>query len=149
MPTFTQADVDEYNARQAAASAVRKETASTACQKTCVPLESSAAFALAESTDEAHLNKTERSYLARLRANAEVQWVGIQNVTLKLGDDCRFTPDFCYIIGGRMTFVDTKGGFIREDSIIKIKTAARMFRWAKFVVAQLNKCQWTEKEIKP
>ena len=157
--TFTQADVDAFHARQLAARARRNrdqtpqnsETASEWQQPSAVsiPLSSPAVLCLSASKGEAGLNKTEKKYLARLREDREILWVGIQNVTLKLGHDCRFTPDFCYLKRGRLTFVDTKGGFIREDSTIKIKSAARQFQWAAFVVAQLKSGNWTEKEIKP
>ena len=157
MPSFTQSDVDAYLARRAATMARRRIERSvlppTAADHIGAPTvmmlreQAKVAFTLAPSKDEDKLNKTEKRYLARLRSDTDVEWIGIQSVTLKLGDDCRFTPDFCYIKKARMTFVDTKGGFVREDSTIKIKTAARMFPWASFVVAQLIKSQWTEKQI--
>ena len=107
-----------------------------------------AGFAVSQSKDEAKLNKTERRYLATLRTNPNVKWIGIQSLTFKLGDDLRFTPDFCYLIDGKLICVDTKGGFIREDSTIKIKVAARMFPWAEFVVEQWKDNAWQTKEIK-
>lgn len=105
-------------------------------------------FALQPSHDEARLNKTERAYLVLLRARQDVDWIGIQSVTLKIGDDCRLTCDFVYLCDGVLTFVDTKGGFIREDSTIKIKAAARMFPWARFIVAQKISGTWAEKIIR-
>jgi hypothetical protein len=104
-------------------------------------------FSIKPSHDEDKLNKTERAYLAILRARTDVDWIGIQSVTLKIADDCRLTCDFIYLCAGVLTFVDTKGGFIREDSTIKIKVAARMFPWAKFVVAQRISGTWTEKVV--
>lgn len=104
-------------------------------------------FDVAQSKDESKLNKTERRYLATLRANPNVKWIGIQSLTFKLGDDLRFTPDFCYLLDGKLICVDTKGGFIREDSAIKIKVAARMFPWAEFVVEQWSGGVWLSKKI--
>jgi hypothetical protein len=48
-------------------------------------------------------------------------------VTLALGVDCRYTPDF-YIIGwdGDIRFAETKG-FWRDDAKVKIRVAARTF----------------------
>ena len=112
------------------------------------PLDLGVGFVINPSHDESKLNKTERAYLSLLRARKDVDWIGIQNVTLKIGDDCRLTCDFVYLCAGRLTFVDTKGAFIREDSTIKIKCAARMFPWATFVVAQKISGTWTEKIIK-
>src|ERR1035437_3171040 len=65
-------------------------------------------FVIKPSTDEAKLNKTERARLAHLRMLGLTP-VGIQDITLKLGDDCRFTPDFNYICGGQFYFEDVKG----------------------------------------
>lgn len=107
------------------------------------------AFSIKPSCDEEKLNDTERAYLAALRRDHDVLWIGVQNITLKLGFDCRFTPDFCFLKNGVLTFVDTKGGHVWEDSIIKIKTAARMFPWATFMQAQFKGGVWKEKKFRP
>lgn len=90
-------------------------------------------------TEEEKLNKLERAFLAYLRA-INPPYIGIQNVTLKLAHDCRFTPDFTYVDkNGLLWFVDVKGPHQWEDSLIKIKTAARMFTWAHFALAKRGK----------
>jgi hypothetical protein len=87
-------------------------------------------------TEEEKLNKLEKAFLAYLRA-INPPYIGIQNVTLKLAYDCRFTPDFTYVDkNGLLWFVDTKGPHQWEDSLIKIKTAARLFPWAHFALAK-------------
>lgn len=107
-------------------------------------------FSESKTTDEEKLNKTEKRFLEILRRDVKQVWIGIQCVTLKLAHDCRYTPDFVSIdASGQMIFWEVKGGHIWEDSTIKTKTAARMFRWAKFVRAQLKKDKWTETEFKP
>lgn len=106
------------------------------------------AFAVGQSTDEKKLNKTEAAYLALLRTQGHL-WLGIQCVTLKLADDCRFTPDFAYINHeGRFTLVDVKG-FQREDALIKAKVAARLFPWASFVIVSKIKGGWDVKDVNP
>lgn len=105
-------------------------------------------FTVSKSTDEARLNKTERAYLALLRS-FPYEWIGIQNITLKLADDLRFTPDFSFIHKGRFTLVDVKGGYVREDAFIKIKTAARLFPWATFLIVKRVEGGWDHQEIKP
>lgn len=116
-----------------------------------LPLQAS--FTLKPSTDEQKLNKTEKRYLdgLRLRLRAgDIQWIGIQCITLKFGADLRFTPDFAYMdIHEQMVMVDTKGGFAREDSRIKIKAAARIFTMFRFIIAKYDKNTWTEEIIKP
>lgn len=99
------------------------------------------------STDEAKLNKTERRFLGWLRGCYH-EWIGVQNITLKLADDCRYTPDFAYLGSKQLIFYEVKG-FWRDDARVKIKVAARMFPWAMFVAVQWVKGQWKFEEIKP
>lgn len=102
----------------------------------------------AETSDEAKLNKTERAYLAFLLRLDDV-WVGVQNLTFKLANDCRFTPDFCAIDQrGKMRCIDVKG-FQREDALIKIKVAARLFPFVLFVIVKKNGTGWDHQEVMP
>jgi hypothetical protein len=107
----------------------------------------STAFAPAASTDVAKLNKTERAYHEYLKLK-RYDWLGVQCVTLKLADDTRLTPDFAYITNGMFYLVDVKG-FQREDALIKMKVAARMFPWAQFLIVKKTKTGWDEKRVKP
>lgn len=112
------------------------------------PVTPEAVFEIRPTTDEAKLNKTERAFLAYLRSFPD-SVVGIQNITLKLGDDCRYTPDFWEVgSGATFTFFEVKG-FWRDDARVKIKVAARLFPWAKFVAVQRNKTCWDFETIKP
>ncbi len=99
-------------------------------------------------TDEYKLNKTEARWLDVLRFR-DYQCLRIQSFTLKLAADLRFTPDFSAIVDGRMTFWEVKGGFIREDGWIKLKTAARLYPEFTFVMAQYKGGAWDLKTIKP
>ena len=102
---------------------------------------------LCASTDEAKLNKTERAFLSYLRLRQTAN-ISIQAITLKLADDCRYTPDFFSVEGGLPTFWEVKG-FWRDDARVKIKVAARLFLWAHFVAVQRIKGEWKYEEIKP
>lgn len=102
---------------------------------------------LIETTDEQRLNKTERAWLEVLRIRG-TEVIGIQSVTLKLGDDCRYTPDFYTVQGGALTFWEVKG-FMRDDALVKLKVAARTFSWARFVKVERIKGQWIETPIRP
>jgi len=106
-------------------------------------------FAVRPITDAAKLNKTEQARLWHLQA-LKVPALGIQAITLKLGDDCRFTPDFNYIgENGEMVFEDVKG-FQRDDALVKIKVAARTYTWARFLIVKKDgKVGWEITEIKP
>jgi len=101
------------------------------------------------STDEEKLNKLERAYLAYLRALG-FEWIGIQNITLKLAHDCRLTVDFVSLdANGVLGFTDVKG-FQREDALIKMKIAARMFPFWVFQIAKRDKYgQWEHQLVKP
>lgn len=99
-------------------------------------------------TDESKLNKWEAQWLAVLRSRY-FAWIGIQSVTLKLADDCRYTPDFWTLgVGGKLIAWEVKG-FMREDAKIKIKVAARIFSWVQFVLVTRDGKSWKESVVKP
>jgi hypothetical protein len=104
-------------------------------------------LAIKPTTDEDKLNKLERRWLAHMRA-LNMQEIGIQSLTLKIGDDCRYTPDFTAITDGHLVAYETKG-FMRDDAQVKIKVAARKFRWIEFVLVTEANHQWIETPIKP
>lgn len=101
------------------------------------------------STDEAKLNKTERAYLAYLRTDRPHDMIHIQSLTLKLADDCRYTPDFVTVDYAGETIGWEVKGFMRDDALVKIKVAARMFLWIRFVLVRRIKGQWEFQEVKP
>jgi hypothetical protein len=102
-----------------------------------------------KTTEEEKLNKLERARLAYLRM-IKVPQLRIHAITLKLADDCRYTTDFTYLdANGRMVFEDTKGKQVWEDSIIKMKTAARMFPEFVFCIVKRSPNGWDVTEVKP
>lgn len=99
------------------------------------------------STDVQKLNKTERAYLQYM-GYLGYAWIGVQNITLKLADDTRFTPDFSAVdVDGTLRFIDVKG-FQREDALIKIKVAARLFPFAQFVIVKKDGDGWDHEYVK-
>lgn len=96
------------------------------------------------------LNKTEREFLHWLEAQ-DYSMISVQSVTLKLGDDCRYTPDFMTITPlGSIGFWEVKGGFFRDDAKVKIKVAARMYRQlGTFTLVFKEKGQFRMEEVKP
>lgn len=103
---------------------------------------------IAPTTDEAKLNKTERAYLAFLRSEQH-WWIGVQNVTLKLADDTRFTVDNVVINPeGRVEGHEVKG-FMRGDALVKLKVAARQFPWITFWLVRKTKNGWNRQPVKP
>lgn len=103
---------------------------------------------ICKTTDEEKLNKTEAAYLKYLR-ELNMKWIGIQNITLKLANDTRLTPDFSFIQNsGRFVFVDVKG-FQREDALIKMKVAARQFPMFDFLIVKKAGTGWDTRKVKP
>ncbi len=96
--------------------------------------------------------------LEAMRRNNEIESWKFEGVTLKLADGCRFTPDFTVIIERSYShddndiqiswyvtrFIETKGPFIREDSMIKFKIAREQNPWAEWQLHQRNKNGWTQ-----
>lgn len=95
------------------------------------------------------LNKTEREFLHWLEAQ-DFTMISVQSVTLKLGDDCRYTPDFMTITPlGNIGFWEVKG-FFRDDAKVKIKVAARMYRQlGTFTLVFKEKGQFRMEDVKP
>lgn len=70
-------------------------------------------------------------------------------IKLELGKRCTYTPDFIVDeIDGTKTIIETKGAYIREDSIIKLKWAAEKFKKEYKVKLFIYKNhQWIEREM--
>jgi hypothetical protein len=99
------------------------------------------------------MNGTERDFAiqleARKRAGDIREW-HFEGITLKLADDCRYTPDFMVVERDwTISFSETKG-FWREDAKIKIRVAAKMYPF-KFTAHRKNPIKsgggWTEEEF--
>lgn len=98
------------------------------------------------------MNKTEARMAQLLEAqkrNGEIESYAYEAITLRLGADCRFTPDFFVVVGygegteKRLRFVESKGGHIWEDSKIKFRVAKEMFPWAEWEMWQWKNKTWT------
>lgn len=99
-----------------------------------------------QSNDEAKLNKTERAWLLELRIR-NPKFLGIQAMTFKLGDDCRYTPDFIEISQEDKFIAWEVKGFMRDDALVKLKVAARMFPFLDFYVVKRIKGAWETKKV--
>jgi hypothetical protein len=104
---------------------------------------------------EERLNKTERRWLEMMRVRRHCAKIGIQEITFRLANQVRYTPDFSVTLldhmkeQASMVFYEIKGAYIREDAWIKLKTAASLFPQFRFVMAQWKDNRWTDTEIKP
>jgi len=109
-----------------------------------------------EIKDVLKLNKTERDWYEKLKQGVLVglyKQVGVQNVTLKIADRTRYTPDFYVILADDTQVMFEVKGFWRDDARVKIKVAARSFPQFKFIAVQkLKKKQgggWKQEIINP
>lgn len=104
------------------------------------------------------LNKLESAFyeVLKRRYSGFDDKVYPMGLTLKLGDDCRYTVDFLcvshfsYDNGGHqdvLTGYEVKG-FMRDDALVKLKVAAKMFPFIRFVLVTRKAGVWTEKEIR-
>jgi hypothetical protein len=90
------------------------------------------------------MNKTELAYANRLelfKKAGQIEDFAFEGLTFKLADDTRYTPDFFIVRKERFEFHEVKG-FFRDDAKVKIKVAAKMFPWFKFVLVQYQKGEW-------
>lgn len=100
-------------------------------------------LALASLVKPTGLNKTEGRYHDQLvlqQARGEVLWFAAHAITLVLGHDCRYTPDFLVVpADGVLTCIEVKGDYIRsgDDGMVKLRSAAEAFPF-RFQRAQLK-----------
>jgi hypothetical protein len=98
------------------------------------------------------MNKTERAFAetleaARARGNCLRWWR--EPLRVRLAGKCFYTPDFVVQwTVGTLWVVEVKGPYAREDSIIKLKTAASMypcFNW--LIVRRDGRHGWDVREV--
>ena len=96
------------------------------------------------------MNRLEEDYGGHLfgrRSIGEVVWFLYEGVTLKLAHDTRFTPDWVVMLkNGEMELHECKGPHRWEDSIIKLRVAARLFPFRFFLVTREGD-KWVQREV--
>ncbi len=106
------------------------------------------------SADVEKLNKTERRYLTWLEQQQNF-WIGVQCITLKLGHDCRYSPDFAAFDSEGLRLIDVKAKWsngtvhIEDDAQVKLSVAARLFPMFHFVIAWPDGQVWNHRSYKP
>ena len=104
------------------------------------------------------MNKTEAQYDAHLAMRqriGEILWRKFEGITLKLGEDCRFTADFAVMMAdGRLELHDTKvihrgkaRPHIEDDALVKLRMAAETFPLTIKAVWPLANGEWQEREF--
>jgi hypothetical protein len=97
--------------------------------------------------DALRMNKTESAFEARLsllHKTGDIAWYMYEALKLRLGNKCFYTPDFITITqDGQLEAYEVKG-FWRDDARVKIKTAANMYPWIRFIAVQRIKGSWKQ-----
>lgn len=95
-------------------------------------------------------SKWEAQFHEVLKARFPNAWIEYEPMRLRLANNTTYTPDFCVVENGRITFWECKG-FWRPAARVKIKVAARLYPWAKFVAVIKQKKKngggWAEEEL--
>jgi hypothetical protein len=100
------------------------------------------------------MNRLESAWALQLEAmkrDGQILHYAYEPVTLKLGHDTRYTPDFLVVwAGGEITFDETKG-WMRDDALVKLRVAARAFPYFTFRLVRKGKRgerAWSVEEVK-
>jgi hypothetical protein len=98
----------------------------------------------------AGMNKTEAAYAQTLEARKRTGLIHdwkFEKLTLKIADDCRYTPDFMVIENdGAITVTEIKG-FWRDDARVKIRVAAQQFPYFRFQALKKTKLGWAKEDF--
>lgn len=98
------------------------------------------------------MNKTERQHadnLSSMVACREVIWYGFEVVKFMIGERCWYSPDFMVQLSDRtMEIHEVKGGYVRDDAMVKLKAAAHIYPQFRFVMMQKTRHGWERREIK-
>lgn len=85
------------------------------------------------------LNRTEAAYRAHLdglvRSGAVLDY-RFEAVKLRLADNTFYSPDFVVQLADRTLEVHEVKGFWTDDARVKIKVAAALFPWFRFIAVQ-------------
>lgn len=103
--------------------------------------------------DDPRMNKTELAYSQLLNQRVAVgeiiNW-RFQEITLRLGDDLRYTPDFLVRMPNRELHLHEVKGFMRDDARVKLYAAAAQWPIFKFWLCKfVRRIGWEITEVKP
>lgn len=98
------------------------------------------------------MNRTEAKYAAELelgRQNGALLWWAFEPIRLRIANGAWFCPDFAVLTSaGALEFIETKGGFIREAAMVRLKVAASLYPFT-FRLVQFKKGASTSRVIEP
>lgn len=97
------------------------------------------------------MNRTEAAYSRRLdylNQKGEILNWRFEALTFRLAYRCSYTPDFLVITPSEIQIHEIKGGYVREDGLIKWKLASESHPEFRFFLCQLIKNHWKIQEYK-
>lgn len=91
----------------------------------------------------------ERDVLFILLKAGEIRAYHYEGLKLRLANNTTYTPDWFVVYPGHFELHEVKGGFWRDDARVKIKVAAEMFPYFKFVaVTKIGKTgRWSSEDF--
>jgi hypothetical protein len=92
------------------------------------------------------MNKTEQAFEATFLQRKPH---GFEEITLKLADDCRYTPDFWSLDPDDVLAFDEVKGFWRDDARVKIRMAADKFPQFRFRAWRFERGTWQRETFGP
>jgi hypothetical protein len=92
------------------------------------------------------MNKTEASFEQTFLAKKPH---GFEEITLKLADDCRYTPDFWVLDDDDVLAFEEVKGYWRDDAKVKIRLAAKLFPQFRFRAWRYEKKIWVRERFGP
>lgn len=94
------------------------------------------------------LNKLETAFRDKLKRDNPDHWLAEQAITFRLANGVRYTPDFITFSGlrGYINAYEVKG-YMRDDAGVKLKLAAKLFPWVKWVLVWKEKSEWRHQVI--
>jgi hypothetical protein len=97
-------------------------------------------------TPASRMNATEADYARTFLGTSPH---GFEEITLRLGDDCRYTPDF-WVLGPDdvLEFHEVKGHW-RDDAKVKIRTASEKYPQFRFKAFRRVKGTWHVERFGP
>lgn len=107
-------------------------------------------FAKPRQPTAGRMNKTEERYLNEvlrpLLYVGQVLDIKFEGLKLRLADNTFYTPDFVVVRNECIEIHEVKGHW-EDDARVKIKVAAQMFPWLRFIAVQHKDKKWVTEEF--
>ena len=96
------------------------------------------------------MNRMEEAFAERLellKKSGEISDYRFEAATLRLAPKTTYTPDFL-VVSDHITLYEVKG-FRRDDAMVKLKVAAKMFPFFEFILVTQDRQGWKYTTVEP